>query len=149
MERNSRKPGCLVTIEGYIYGLQEIEQFEIWCINHIDPLGFDHSGIGINFRRCGTGDIVEELPVLVIGTTYADRNNIAATSTRVRIRATSISAQNEHAEQHKRVAKSYRSFVNVFVYSSNITGGGLHPKIPWVQGLPVVVRPSTTLQLSS
>ena len=39
--------------------------------------------------------------------------------------------------------------VNVFVYELNVIGGGVQPKVPDVHGLPVVVRLSTWLQLSS
>ena len=44
---------------------------------------------------------------------------------------------------------AYLRPVNVFVYELNVIGGGVQPKVPDVHGLPVVVRLSTWLQLSS
>jgi hypothetical protein len=43
----------------------------------------------------------------------------------------------------------YTRPLKVLVYWLKMTGGGLHPKVPEVQGLPVVVKLSTGLQLSS
>jgi len=61
------------------------------CINHVDPFGFGHSGL---ISVVAALETVEELSNVGDETTYADRNNITATSTGVGISATGIAAKN-------------------------------------------------------
>ena len=61
------------------------------CINLLDLLGFGHSGL---ISVVAALETIEELSSIDDETTYADGNNITATSTRVGISAAGISAQN-------------------------------------------------------
>ena len=84
--------------------------------------------------------------------TYADRDNVATASARVRVSAARIPSKGVFMTivTLRRMKKStHFKPVKVFVYPSKMMGGGEHAKIPCVQGFSFVVRPSTALQESS
>lgn len=52
-------------------------------------------------------------------------------------------------EEEKNKTKTHCNPLKVFVYPLKVIGAGVHENVPDVHGFPVVVSPSTTLQLSS
>lgn len=88
--------------------------------------------------------------------TYTNRDNIASTASRVRIRATCVAEVTFGVIEHKRHEKKEEKGdvtdcwpLNVFVYPLNVIGEPVHENVPESHGFVVVVRLSTTLQPSS